>query len=191
MSLYAFFFDRATQYAYYCAPMAMTLIPDYVDARKIFAQHAHIKGNMHIIAFARFCEGLVDSSGNALVELEFYLDEKYRRIIAGRLEANVNVLCQRCLEPTEISLNESFRLAMVETDEQAENLPTDLDPWLCNDSRLRLADIIEEQLILSMPIVSYHKNDCIEHIDNALAKSKQSKSNPFEMLKILKDSKPH
>lgn len=171
--------------------MAMTLIPDYVDARKIFAQHALIKGSIHVTEFARFSEGLADSSGIVVVELEFSLDERYRRIIAGRLEANVNVMCQRCLEPTGISLKESFRIAMVETDEQAENLPADLDPWLCSDSRLRLADIIEEQLILSMPIVSYHKSECIEHVGKVLAEPEESNSNPFEILKTLKNSKPH
>ena len=38
-----------------------------------------------------------------------------------------------------------------------------MDPWICEDHKLDLAEMVEEQLILCMPLVSYHDSgDCVE-----------------------------
>ena len=101
MPLCADFFDRWAMCAYYCAPMADTRIPDYVDARKIFAQAAEMAGSMPIAGFERFRQLLASSRGEVRFSLNFGIDEEYRRVISGTLDANVDVVCQRCLEPVD------------------------------------------------------------------------------------------
>lgn len=195
MPLSVDFFDRRPLYAYYCAPMANTLIPDYVDARKIFAQQTLINGVIPISRLPRFCELILDSEGDVQVSLQFGLDESLRRVIQGELQADVNVTCQRCLEPTRISLRDQFELAVLSSEEQIEGLPKTLDPWVCKDIKLVLADIIEEQLILCMPIVSYHDTNCIENLEFAAQQTtksngkldKELKDKPFAILQTLKD----
>lgn len=191
MPLSAYFFDRSTQYAYYCAPMADTLIPEYVDARKIFAHQANIEGIVPVERLTRFCEGLSSNEGQVNVSLGFDFDERHRRIISGKLSTEVSVKCQRCLEPTQITLSDSFRIALVETEEQIDKLPKDLEPWMSLDTKLVLADILEEQLILCMPIVSYHDHVCyIGQKDAQPANSSGAgpdKPNPFAVLQKLKD----
>lgn len=179
--------------AYYCAPMADTRIPDYVDARKIFAQTAEIGGSMPIAGFERFRQQLTSSRGEVRFALAFGIDGEYRRVISGTVNANVDVLCQRCLEPVAIDLADTFALAMVESEEQAARLPAELDPWMAPvDARLMLAEILEEQLILCMPIVSYHDVDCTPanmtgaHHDESSETTQSSKPNPFAVLRDLK-----
>src|SRR5690606_31227445 len=192
MPLWVDFFDRRALCAYYCAPMADTRIPDYVDARKIFAQTAEISGSMPIAGFERFRQQLTSERGEVTFTLNFGIDAEYRRVISGAVSANVDVLCQRCLEPVAIDLADTFALALVESEEQAARLPAQLDPWMAPaDGRLLLADILEEQLILCMPIVSYHNVDCTpantaSARDESNDTTRGSKPSPFAVLRDLK-----
>lgn len=171
--------------------MADTLIPEYVDARKIFAAQATIKGILPVKTCTRLCEALVSEEGVIQVSLAFDFDERHRRIISGEVSTEVSVKCQRCLEPTKISLHDTFRLALVEAEEQIEKLPKDVDPWMSLDTKLVLADVLEEQLILCMPIVSYHDHVC--YSGQSTAKSADGseagadRPNPFAILQKLKD----
>lgn len=194
MPLKAVFFDRSPLDAYYCAPMADTLIPDYVDARKIFAQQALIEGTIPVSHLSRFCELIAPTQGDVQVSMKFDLDDSFRRVIQGVLDTQVQVTCQRCLEPMQIALHDEFTLAVVESEAKSESLPKSLDPWICEDIKLVLAEVIEEQLILCMPIVSYHDSNCIEKLSFGASQSKSSgkanggsNPNPFDVLKTLKD----
>ena len=197
MPLKAVFFDRSPLDAYYCAPMEDTLIPEYVDARKIFAQQALIKGTIPVARLTRFCELVTDTQGDVQVAMKFDLDESNWRIIEGVLDTPAQVICQRCLEPMQIALHDEFRLGVVESESKSESLPKSLDPWICEDIKLVLAEVVEEQLILCMPIVSYHEHDCIEKLSfdaSAIKQNGTSKGangadtpNPFDILKTLKD----
>lgn len=163
--------------------MAHTLIPDYVDARKIFAQQTLIEGVFPISRLPRFCEAILDTEGDVQVSLQFVLDDGFRKLIRGSLRAQVNVTCQRCLEAMSITLNDEFELGVVHKEEQILKLPKTLDPWVCEDVKLVLAEVIEEQLILCMPIVSYHEQPCIEQLEFAAT---QDNENPFAILQKLK-----
>ncbi len=176
--------------------MTDTLIPDYVDAKKIFTQQAVIIGKLPVSKFERFSELLANTSGFVEISLKFSLNEDCRRVISGVLKADVEVLCQRCLDVTTITLEDVFQLALVESESQADKLPKDLEPWFCTDTKLVLADIIEEQLILAMPIVSYHKVSCAQNgpskrstPQEEVSKSSDipDKQNPFAILQSLKE----
>ncbi|MES3006409.1 MAG: YceD family protein [Pseudomonadota bacterium] len=175
--------------------MTDTLIPDYVDAKKIFTQQAVISGSLPVARFERFSDLLANTSGFVEITLKFFLNEDFRRVISGELKADVEVLCQRCLEGTTITLEDHFQLALVESDSQADKLPKDLEPWFCTDTKLVLADVVEEQLILVMPIVSYHQESCTQNVllkpdtvNEEVSKSldKADKPNPFAILQSLK-----
>ena len=174
--------------------MVDTLVPDYVDAKKIFAQHALISGILPISRFSRFCELLADNSGNLHVTLQFHLDDSHRRVIDGEIDALVSVTCQRCLEPAEIQLTETFKLGIVETESHIARLPADIDPWMVTEPKLVIAEFLEEQLILAMPIVSYHSEGCEAALpteigstsERSAGMAKNSDLGPFAILQKLK-----
>jgi uncharacterized protein len=93
-------------------------------------------------------------------------------------------------------LKESFKLGVVESNAQIDRLPDDVDPWLSAEPRLSLLDILEEQLMLAMPIVSYHPLACqaLGRTDDGRKSSQsgnpvQRDDNPFAILKKLKEEK--
>jgi uncharacterized protein len=178
--------------------MADTLVPDHVDARKIFTKDAIISGTLPVEKLRRLTQSLSNGEGTVHADLHFTVDEERRRIVSGVVKAQVNAVCQRCLEAVTISLEDSLNLALVETEEHIRRLPADIDPWQCTDAQLNLPDIIEEQLILCMPLVSYHPaGECTgiaesiraEHFSagNQPASDSISAVSPFAMLKNLKN----
>ena len=110
----------------------------------------------------------------------------------GSLQAQVNVFCQRCLKPLAIALADDIKLALVRDEEAAQRLDAELDPWICEDHKLDLAELVEEQLILCTPIVSYHESgECMNQKDYVAgedAAESVATENPFAVLKSLKNS---
>lgn len=139
-----------------------SLVPETLDIRKAFTGRTAIEGVWPVRNMSRLQDYLSDDSGQASVHLTFFRDTDWRRIIQGDVSVTVKVTCERCLESFPLSLSESIRLAVVESEGLAERLPEDIEPWLTEADTLSVPDIIEEQLILGLPIVARHADtDCM------------------------------
>lgn len=80
-----------------------------------------------------------------------------------RLQAQtaVTLQCQRCLQPLvqPLEVDRSFRF--VRTEEEAERLDEQSeDDVLVLAARLDLLELLEDELILSLPLVPRHEGDC-------------------------------
>jgi uncharacterized protein len=171
-------------------------IPAYVDTRKIFLAQEHISGILSLQRLPRFCQSLSNNDGLVHIELNFTLSRTKQRLISGKLKAEVNVFCQRCLKPLGIELTDDIKLALVRDEEAAKGLEAELDPWIFEGFKMDPAELIEEQLILCMPLVSYHHSgDCINsrnYVSGASAAEShtdaRASESPFAVLKSLKNS---
>lgn len=147
---------------------------------------------MPVATLRRFCESLLDEEGSVNAALLFEVDSERRLRILGSVSADVSAVCQRCLQPMKLYLDDKIDLVLVSTDAQSKVLPVTLDPWFCGeDELLSPADIIEEQLILAMPIVSMHER-CIDvnkaqdvAVKNQI-EAESARKNPFAALAGLK-----
>jgi DUF177 domain-containing protein len=167
-------------------------LPKTLDPFKYADQNKDLQGHIAIHLMPRLVEMLVDSEGIVNIELEFARDEQRLRILKGKISAELNLLCQRCLHPVNKTINSEFQLGIVMDDEQAQNLPRVYEPLLVEDERLVLQDVIEEELILSLPMFAYH-NDCEPEdysegeVDEVLESDvEETKENPFNVLSELK-----
>lgn len=139
-----------------------SLVPETLDIRKAFTAGTAIEGVWPVRNMTRLQDYLSADSGQASVHLTLSRDRDWRRIIQGEISVTVEVTCERCLESFPLSLSESVRLAVVESEGLAERLPEEIDPWLTDADTLSIPDIIEDQLILGMPIVARHQDaDCM------------------------------
>ena len=172
--------------------MSDSPIPAYADTRKIFQQEDIISGNLGLNRLPRFSKTLANDQGLVSLELKFTFGEAKERLIVGSLQAQVNVFCQRCLKPLAIALADDIKLALVRDEEAAQRLDAELDPWICEDHKLDLAELVEEQLILCTPIVSYHESgDCMtqkDYVTGEDAAESLASESPFAVLRSLKDS---
>ena len=106
------------------------------------------------------------------------------------------MICQRCLEPLSLQLADAIQLALVESESQIGSLEPRWDPWLVDGPRITVASLLEEQLMLCMPLVNYHPDDrCIEALEYQRQREPRegnngdrAAQNPFEVLKVLKEN---
>jgi uncharacterized protein len=168
-------------------------IPAYIDARKAFVQETELQGAVDLERLPRFAETLASDKADVVVSLRFARGENGQRTITGHLRAATEVSCQRCLEPMPVSWEDDIALVLLEDASLAESLEPEWDPWVWAEPKLTLAYLVEEQLLLSMPVVSYHTDqecaDKLGYVPTAATGSdapQAQRENPFAVLKALK-----
>ncbi len=106
-------------------------------------------------------EGLVVSSGKDLrvtASFDFSVDDDGHSCVEGEIRAQPELVCQRCLSPVSVPLRSQVRWMLV-ADE--DDLPADYERLQTEDGRCDLHELIEDELLLAMPIVAMHEiSDC-------------------------------
>lgn len=132
-------------------------LPERVDPFRLAETGTHLRGRFELAEFGRLCASLLSCEGVGEGVLEFGKDEAGTRFLRGRLSVPVLMTCQRCLEPMKYTLGAELRLALVHS--PAQSVPEDHEPLVVEEARIRLADLIEDELILSLPLVPMHEQD--------------------------------
>ena len=94
------------------------------------------------------------------IRLRFSWVDVGRRLpaIEGRVTASVPAVCQRCLGPMELALDENLKLLPVAPGESAgaAGAADDFEIWELEEATIRPIDILEEALIMAMPLSALH-----------------------------------
>ena len=168
-------------------------LPRALDPRKQAHFHSLYEGMLLAEDLPRVAD-VVDSIDEISVRLAFSIEEQGKRIVAIDITGCVSVICQRCLKPVPVSMDIRSVVAIVWDEEEAKHLPEHLDPWVVGDAEADTYELVEEELLLNIPVVSYHEYDCI---DPGLMKAgkkedeqEEPKANPFQVLAGLKEKLP-
>jgi uncharacterized protein len=119
------------------------------------------------------------------IKLRFgWTDERQALVfVNGTIGAKIVARCQRCLEPFEYELQASPKWLLVPTGiEVAEDAEREI--WELDDERIRPIDIVEETLIMALPMAAKHadEKDCVPMVsEEPMHRSK--KVRPFATLK--------
>lgn len=175
--------------------MSKSELPDHLDAYKLAEQKTSLSGQVSPARLTRLSDAVLRIDGSIEAQVDFFQDEEYRRIVAGHVSGCVELECQRCLQPMEQRLDSQFRLAIVYNDEMAKALPADNEPlMLLPDESLDPAMILEEELLLCLPLQAMHEEtECRIQTEFAPAQDEQgsaepepARDNPFQVLASLK-----
>jgi uncharacterized protein len=131
--------------------------PELVDPWRAVEAGCGYSGSLPLARMARLQESLREAGGEASFRLSFSRDPEGRGILRGEIEARLVLTCQRCLEAMEVPVSTSMVLALVSGLDEAGRLPEDLDPLLVTAEPLRLADLIEDELLLALPLIPRHE----------------------------------
>ncbi|MDY6890992.1 MAG: YceD family protein [Pseudomonadota bacterium] len=137
----------------------------------------------------RLASCLLDDSGAVAVQIRFARDEQRLRVISGRAHGRVRMTCQRCLESVSVEIDATLNLAVALTDAQAQSLPRCYDPLIMETDEIELLPVIEDELMLSLPLVPLHDDCSIQTSfgDPVTARTREEKPNPFSVLAQLKE----
>lgn len=128
---------------------------------KRYAQTGEIlEGQLPLSDLNLPAEVLGQKEGLVHYQFRFGVDEGSYVYIHGQVKSELNLECQRCLKPFEKSLESEFWVSPVRSSEDAKGLPEKYDPVFLESDKLSLAHLVEEELILSLPIAPMHADDC-------------------------------
>jgi uncharacterized protein len=165
-------------------------LPSTLDARKAAVRGITVSGTVALPEMERVGTLLASTEGSVEAQCAFSRDEENRSIVDVLVRAQVEVICQRCLEPMPLEVVAENRLALVADDDQAKALPARLEPLLASNEACDLWSLVEDELILNLPIVSYHDTAaCRKTLEEYKAPPPDAgavKENPFAVLEQLK-----
>ncbi len=131
-------------------------------------------------------ESLQNTDGEVGVELEFGVDEQGRPVILGSVSARVEVLCQRCLMAMVLPLDLDVRLFLSVSESGEADAPEGFDTLVVGDASMRLVDIVEDELILGLPLAAMHSPDVCAVTTQHGVRAEEQVAKPFAVLAELK-----
>lgn len=173
--------------------MSLLPFPEKIDVRKFFSRHANFKANLPLPVFSRLLEFIRHSEefdeSEIQVALNYIVDDEGRFLISGKLSGLVLLTCQRCLQGVEHKLYAEFKVQVLNELEEGgdrELTGAELDVVLAQEWQLDLLSLLEDELILSLPLVAFHEErNCNESLV-ALQEAVKHKPSPFAELEALK-----
>jgi len=103
-------------------------------------------------------------------------------MLQGKVAVTIDAVCQRCLEPFELPLTAELRLLFA--DDAAAGIADDaFEVWELEEDKLRPLDLVEEALIMALPLVAMHVDDATCHEPGVLEEKPGKTIRPFADLK--------
>jgi len=165
-----------------------TQLPETTNFMRQVELNRTIEGSYPLAKLGRLSEALVSNEGDVTVKLEFGHSVGFA-CLKAKASAKLLVKCQRCLKPIETEVTGNFKFALVNSEEEFELLPEEFEPYLLEGEEQSIIDLIEDELLLSLPMVTVHENDCSDFMvrqEKAIKAAKEAE-HPFAALKALKD----
>ena len=168
-------------------------LPLKVDPFRFADNAISLQSTLPIKNMQRLCESLGNNEGDVQIDIHFGADEEGIRFVRGHIDTTVSLQCQRCLESFTFEIASDFASGIVHTDEEGDKLPQRYDPLVAKDATLFISDLIEEELIVSLPIVPMHDvQTCKVKLpflpDNTVSEEPGPES-PFKVIEILRSKR--
>jgi len=161
-------------------------LPLQVDPRKLAERQAVLD---YCVAFAdlpRFASALLEQEGRVRMQLSFARDEGKTLILRSLLSTQAVLRCQRCLEPVTLDLQSQCSYALLPAGADRSGVSAQHELLELGES-LALAELIEDELLLALPLVPAHKmGHCQIPAWNCQEAAQESKPNPFSVLAQLR-----
>ncbi len=177
-------------------------LPEFLDPWRLAEQGGGVEGTVPLARMERLGDLLENRQGDVAFDLRFGRDDKRRPRITGRVRASLALTCQRCLGTLDLPVDVEVDLAVIEVQAEAERLPEACDPLLADNGRVRLLDLLEDELLLAVPQVPMHDAatcSMIEHgadrdpapATGGAAEAEPERPNPFAALAGLRGDTEH
>lgn len=147
-------FDLGEPRTYYTRPMPPAWSMP-LDVERAADEQSELEFEVPLQELPRLRGRLASSAGVIRGRLRFRRD-------AGLAAADLSVggiaalTCQRCLGVVAEQVSSVASIALIADERQLARVPEHLEPVLASGGRIRPAELIEEELLLALPIVPLH-----------------------------------
>ena len=125
------------------------------DLDRFAERETGLGGDLEIKQMSRLRDMLHSDGGQVHADLWFGRGGQGWLHMGLQYRATLRLVCQRCLEPVDIELANRIELGLVE--DTAIALPAHLEPVLLERGRLQPAQLLEDELIVALPLVPKHR----------------------------------
>jgi uncharacterized protein len=166
-------------------------LPAQIDPRNLSLQGIVLEGEFSASDLTRLGDSVEAITGGLRASLRFSLDESRQPLITGEASVCVDMVCQRCLDLVNVEIKADIALQVIWSEDQIANVAPDYEPWIVVDKIADLNVVIEDEVLLALPIVNYHNiEDCtgsafISQADTDLEETVTD--SPFSVLQQLKN----
>ena len=161
-------------------------LPKQIDPWRVSEQGLSYTGVAELIDFPRLAPLLIRQQGSVGYAFRLSRDGLGRPLIEGHAETTLWQTCQRCSQPVAITVDSDFQLVVVEGLDEAAALNDAFDPLMADDEKINLLDLLEDELLLSLPVVARHEECHAWQYDEPI--SAEERENPFRILQKLKST---
>ena len=131
-----------------------------IDPFEFARLRAEGQWRLPVARFERLHEHLAADQGELNVGLRGDVSKHGKPMLSLSVDGELNLVCQRCLEPLQHAVELRAQLVLARQDTAVEE---EIDPEapdiLVADAALDVADLAEQELVLSLPITLSH-TDC-------------------------------
>lgn len=163
-------------------------VPELLDAWRMVAARRCFDGQVELAEMTRL-QGLVaDTEGKCTFALEFGHDDVLKvSYVDLSIETELPLICQRSLQRFLLPVSVKQRLGLIRSEDEESSLPEEYEAMLVpEDGNLRPLDLVEDELVLAVPVVPLSPEGEAVNRDWAPTEEEQSKANPFAALAALK-----
>ncbi|QQP99729.1 DUF177 domain-containing protein [Lysobacter enzymogenes] len=162
-------------------------VPEVLDAWRLVAARRGVEGRLPLSALTRLQGLLYDVDGEVRFSLDFDTDELRVPYAELKIEAGLPLLCQRSLERFVMPVRIEQRLGLIRDEADEAALPPGYEPLLMpEDGMLRPAEMVEDELILAVPVVPVAPDSEAVERDFSATQVELDAANPFAALSSLK-----
>ncbi len=133
-------------------------LPSTINPILLAEAGTRLTGAVAVRTMARLSALLLNDSGAAEINLAFAqaVGSGVRKM-RGRIQVPaVNVTCQRCLEPMQLALETEVDVVLLREGEPDGNVSPEVDVLSFGPAPVGLAELIEDELLLALPLVPMH-----------------------------------
>lgn len=163
-----------------------------IQPNKLANKNGEIKFSWKISEFKRLCEMLLDDSGDVKVRITAHFDHQKRCLLEAEIQADLTLECQTSFEAIHFELAHNTTYCTVANESQFAEVEQDFEPVMVEDGLLDIKRVVEDELILSLPIVANKSIDELQQkmsygeLDEAAIEAEKAAKNPFSVLENLK-----
>lgn len=128
-----------------------------INPWQLAAHNERLEGELVLAALPRLL-ALNCTGGSVSLVLEGGIDEKNVRFLKGRLRADVELICQRCLCPLRLTLDTAVCLGLARSEAEVNRLPDSYEPLLTSEDKISLPELVEDELLLALPQIPRHED---------------------------------
>ena len=147
-------FDLSGVDTYYTRPMSEASSKT-LNVESLADEQADLRLSVPLTEFARLLPRLGGTTGAIDGRVRFGREAGFA-VASVEVSGAVPLVCQRCLELMSWPIEGSARVALIALESQADTVPQELEPLWAPGGRVSLRDLLEEEVLLCLPIVPLH-----------------------------------